>query len=265
MDQEKAIENIKQYGVCQGKGEKRQQILFKEMGLPEDQRVEYVIISGCIYPEVYPQVFAALKSFLVHFKVDYTFLSKEYCCAWRPLLQPAVRAKDEEKITKLKEISGHFVQQNIEQAKRLGAKALVFICEGCEPFYSSLRETAGLELLYYPQMLARFLKEGKLNTAIDFYPGCRRFRRRLTSTPFDFASAKNTLDKISGLKVNYIDSKACCFIPEQMNEILSNIKTRTIVTTCSGCKQNLEKNLAGKGSYQFKMLPEFVWQALKEH
>jgi Fe-S oxidoreductase len=82
-----------------------------------------------------PWIFSALKNFLDHYGVSYTFLSKEYCCGWVPLMQPAVMAKDEERIKQLKGVVEEFLKENINQAKKVGAKAIVTICAPCEPNY----------------------------------------------------------------------------------------------------------------------------------
>ncbi|OPX40424.1 MAG: hypothetical protein B1H11_00015 [Desulfobacteraceae bacterium 4484_190.1] len=53
-------------------------------------------------------------------------LSKEYCCGWVPLGQPAVMAKSEEDIARAKEIAEEFILGNFRQAEALGAKSIRF-------------------------------------------------------------------------------------------------------------------------------------------
>jgi len=263
MKEEKLIDNIKTYGVHHNNGEKRRKILFEDIGLPVDQKAEYVLVSGCLIHEDMPQVFSALKEFLEHFNVDYTFLSKEFCCGWLPLLQPAVMAKDEEKVSEMKKIAGGFIQKNIKQAEELGAKAIVTICSACEPNYMNFKDTNSLEILHYPQLLDRYFKEGKLDLEADYYLGCYRFRRMITPIALDIDSIEEVLGKIDKLKLNYIDNKLCCFVPKHMEDILNNIKTNIVITTCTGCSANLQRKLEEKGNCKVKMLPEIVWQAVK--
>jgi Fe-S oxidoreductase len=262
IEQEK-IENIKRHGVYHDDGENRRRILFEEIGVPADQKADYVLLSGCHQPEGMPQVFKALKGFLDHFGVKYTFLSKEFCCGWLPLLQPAVITKDKEKLGELRVIAQEFIRDNIRQAEELGAIAVVTVCSACEPNYSELKDTTKLEILHYPEFLARFFEGGKLDLEADYYLGCYRFRRMITSKALDVESMDALLSKVEKLKLNRIDSKWCCFVPKHMEEILDSIKNDLIITTCSGCMANLERMTKGRENFRVKLLPEIVWEAVK--
>lgn len=264
MAEKKAIANIQKFGVCNDNGEERQKILVEDIGFPLDQRAEYVLLSGCFGPKRMPQAFAALKGFLERFRIDYTFLSMEFCCGWVPLLVPAIMAKEYEKVSKLKEIAGGFIQQNIRQAEVLGAKTIVTICTACEPNYRNYKNTTGLEILSYPQLLARFFKGGKLILGADYYQGCYRFRHAITSVAFDFESINHILGKIEGLNLNYIESKLCCIIPKQMEGILRSTKTNTIITTCNGCFHSLKEKMGENSDHKVKMLQEIVWEAVRD-
>jgi Fe-S oxidoreductase len=117
------------YGVYHARGEERNKNLFEDIGCPADKKAEYVLLSGCMPPLDTPSIFSALKNFLDHYGVSYTFLSKEYCCGWLPLVQPAVMAKkDEDSIKQLKGVAEEFLKENINHAKKLRAKAIVTIC-----------------------------------------------------------------------------------------------------------------------------------------
>ncbi|NQU02628.1 MAG: (Fe-S)-binding protein [Syntrophaceae bacterium] len=263
MKEQEAIENIRAYGVYHDSGEKRKRVLFEEIGVPADQKADYVLLSGCHQPEGMPQVFSALRGFLDHFGVKYTFLSKEFCCGWLPLLQPAVMAKDEEQVRIKRKTAQEFAQQNIKQAEKLGAKAVVTVCAACEPNYGELQDTTNLEILHYPQLLARFFDGGTLDMEADYYLGCYRFRRMITPKTLDVDSMEAILGKIDELKLNRIDSKWCCFAPKHMKEILSSIETDIVITTCSGCMLNLEKATKERENFQVKLLPEIAWEAVK--
>lgn len=80
----KLVENIENYGICKGTGEERRKLLVDDIGLRIGEKAEYVIITGCFPPEGMPHVFGAFKGLLDHFQIDYTLLSKEYCCGWMP-------------------------------------------------------------------------------------------------------------------------------------------------------------------------------------
>lgn len=261
MIDNKMVENIKTYGAYKDSGEGRLKILVDDLGFRMDEKAEYVIIGGCRQPEDMPHVFKALKSSLDRLQVDYTMLSKEYCCGWVPLGQPAVMAKDEEDIVRAKELAEDFILENFRQAEALGAKSIALFCAACEPNYSNYRNATKLELISCEELLDRHLKSAKLDSEIDYYPGCFRFRRRLTTEPLNIEPAVQVLKKIDGLKINYPNSSLCCYIPPHLEKLTSSLVTHNVITICTGCYGQLRKTLGS--DYQVKMLPEVVWEALK--
>jgi Fe-S oxidoreductase len=263
MIDEKSIENIRKYGVAVGTGERKRQILVDEVGFPIGKKAENVIIAGCFQPEGMPHVFQAFKNLLDYFKIDYTLLDKEYCCGWMPLGQPAVIAKNEEDIASFKEISKEFLVENFRQAKELGAKSIVLFCGACEPNYTNYKDLTELEVIPYHELIDRYFKEGKLERKIDYYPGCYRFRRRITDKPVDVGPAVRVLKKIKGLEINYIDDKLCCNIPPHVEQIASAVNSNSVVNICTGCYYSLRAKLGGRPELEVKMLPELVWEAVK--
>jgi len=263
MIDEKTVENIRTYGVYQDSGEGRSKVLFQDLGVRADQEAEYVILAGCVQPEGMPHAFSALKNFLERYQVNYTFLSKEFCCGWMPLGQPAVIAKNEEDIAKSKEIAEGFIQENFRQAKALGAKSVVLFCAACEPNYSNYKSTADFEVISYTELLDRYFEGGKLQLDADYYAGCYSFRRKITSTSLDIKPTLRILDRIEGLNINHLDNTQCCYIPPHLEKLIQGIKTNTIITICTGCYYNLQRTLKDKGDYQLKMLPEVVWESIQ--
>ncbi|MEE4351536.1 MAG: (Fe-S)-binding protein [Desulfatiglans sp.] len=264
MINEKAIENIREYGVYHDTGRARNKILFEDVGLNADQKAEYVIIAGCAQPEGMPQTFLALKNIFERLQVSYTFLSKEYCCGWMPLGQPAVMAKNEEDIAESKVLAGEFVEENFRQAKSLGAKSIALFCAACEPTYSNYKDRTDLEIISYTELLDRYFLEGKLELDADYYAGCYRFRRKMTSSPLDLEPTLKILDKIEGLHVNHLDNSKCCFIPPHLENLNESIKTDTVITICTGCFYNLRKTLKDKGDYEVTMLPDLLWRSIQD-
>jgi len=264
MIDEKIVNNIKRYGVCQDSGEARYKVLAKDIRFKMDQKAEYVVIAGCYQPQSTPHVLRALKDIFEHLKVDYTFLSKEYCCGWMPFGQPAVMAKDEEEIAKFKELGKSFVVENFRQAEALGAKSIVLFCAACEPSYSNFKDATRLELISYVELLDRSFQGGRLKLEVDYYPGCYRFRRRITTEPIDVEPAIRVLQKIEGLEVYQLDSKLCCYIPPHLEQLTTGLKTNNLVTICTGCYSNLKRNLQDKDDYRVRMLPEIVLEALQD-
>jgi len=262
MINEKSVENIRIYGVHHDTGARRSKILFEELGMAKDQKAEYVILSGCHPPEALPRAFGALKGLFDHFRISYTFLSKEYCCGWMPLGQPAVMAKDEAAIAEAKELAQGFILENFKQAEALGAKSIVLFCAACEPTYCNFKKGAHLEVISCSELLERFFPGGKLHRELDYYAGCYRFRRRITPEPIDVGAARRILSKIEGLKVHEADNSLCCFIPPHLGSLVSSFKTKEIVTVCTGCYNLLYRTLKDHGTYQLKMLPEVVWESI---
>ena len=263
MINEDAVANIRKYGVYQDTGDARNKVLFKDIGLNADKKADYVFITGCVQPVGMPHVFSALKNLLDRFGVSYTFLSKEFCCGWMPLGQKAVMAKNEEDIARSKELAKEFIQKNFRQAKELGAKSIVLFCSACEPTYSNYKETDDLEVISYTELLDRFLDKGKLKLDADYYAGCYRFRRKITSTSLNLEPTLKIFDRIEGLNVNYLDNNQCCYIPPHLENLVKDIKNKTVITLCTGCYYNLQRTLKEKGGYEVKMLPEVVWESIE--
>jgi len=260
MIDQKLVESIRAYGSFRDTGEGRRNVLAGDIGFRMDEKAEYVLIGGCLQPEDMPHVFQALKSILDRLQINYTTLSKEYCCGWVPLGQPAVMAKNEEDIASAKELAEEFILENFRQAEALGARSIALFCAACEPNYSNYKQATNLEIISYTELIDRYFKGGKLNAELDYYAGCYRFRRRITTEPLDVEPAARVLNKIDGLKVNHLDSSLCCFIPPHLEQLTASLTTNTVVTICTGCYNSLRKALGD--DYRVKMLPEVVLAAL---
>jgi Fe-S oxidoreductase len=261
MIDDKMVRHIREYGVYHNSGAARAEFLFEELGLAKDQKAEYILLSGCRPPENVPQAFGALKKLLELWRVSYSFLSKETCCGWMPLGQPAVMAKNDGDIARAQELAKTFIMENCRQAEALGAKSVVLFCAACEPTYSNFREATRLEVISFSELINHFFRGGKLSLEADYYAGCYRFRRRITSRPVDIEPGLRILEKIQGLKLNLVDNNLCCYIPGQMEKLVQSLRTQTVITLCTGCTQSLRRNL--KGDHQIRMLPEIVWQSVE--
>jgi Fe-S oxidoreductase len=258
----KLVENIKAYGAYKDTGEGRLKVLKDNIGFMMDNRAEYVIIGGCLQPEGMPNVFRALKEVLDRLKVDYTMLSKEYCCGWVPLGQPAVMAKNEEDIAKARGLARDFILKNLIQAEALGAKSIALFCAACEPNYSNYQHETSVEIISYSELIDRHFESGRMNMKADYYAGCYRFRRKITTKPLDHDPAERVLKKIKGLEVNHLNSSLCCYIPPQLEQLTNSLTTGDVITICTGCYSQLTKVLKEKGNYTVKILPEVVSESL---
>jgi Fe-S oxidoreductase len=265
MIDQKQVENIREFGVSsEDSARARLDILADQIGFRMDKAAEYVIVGGCFQPGAMPSVFEDLKLLLEMLKIDYTFLSKEYCCGWMPVGQPAVMMKNEEDIQEFRIISRELIVENFKQAEALGARSIALFCAACEPNYSNCKNETGLEFISYADLLERHFEKGKLEMEIDYYPGCYRFRRKITHQTLDTGSALHLMDRIAGLKVNQVDSKLCCYIPPHLGQISGSLRTDTLVTVCTGCYHNLKAMLADKEQQKVWILPELVLKAIQE-
>ena len=259
---EQIVEHIRRYGVYRDSGEARLKALAGDIGVRLDQRARYVVIGGCLIPELIPGAVGAFKQVLELLRIDYTFLSKEYCCGWIPLGQPAVMAKNEEGIARSKELSRGLIRENLRQAEDLGAEAVVLFCAACEPNYSNCEDLTELEILPYAQLLDRHFGGATLEREVDYYAGCYRFRRRIAERPLDVEAGLRVLRRIRGLKLNELDNRLCCYVPSHLERLTGSLKTEQLVTACTGCYGNLGRTLQS-GSRRVSMLPELVLEALQ--
>ena len=261
MVDEKLVENIRTNGTYQKSAQSKYKVLIEELDFKVDQNAEYVFITGCGYPGLVPNIFKSFKAFFDHYSIDYTLLSKEYCCGY-PISRSAIISKDEVTISEAKSYSSEFIVRNFRQAESLGAKSIVLFCAGCEPNYANLINETRLEVISYTDLINRYFTSGKLNANVDYYAGCYRFRNKLTSAPLNIQAAQSVLGKMNGLRVNQLDSNLCCFKEHQLEQLLGSIKTKTLVTICSGCYYTLKSKMREEDGCRLKMLPEIVVEAI---
>lgn len=263
MINEKIIRNVEEHGTFRSNWQDKEKVL-QDIGFKTGEKADYAIIMGCMQPEAMPGVLLSLKKLLDRLDISHTLLDKEYCCGWMPFGQPAVMAKNEEDIARSKELSRRFILGNFKQAEALGAKAIVLFCAACEPSYTNLAGQTSLPVISYSALLEKYFTKGNLDMAVDYYPGCYRFRRRITSQAVDIEPARRILGKIEGIKVSETDSNLCCYVPPQMDKLTQSFATRDIVTICTGCYHNLRRSLQKNEAYRVWMLPEILLKALPD-
>lgn len=261
MINEKLIDHVKEHGTYRADWQGKEKALA-DIGFPAGEKADYAIIMGCAQPEAMPKAIGSFKALMDRLKISYTVLGKEFCCGWLPFGQPAVMAKNEEDIARSKALSRDFILGNFKQAEALGAKAIVLFCAACEPSYANLAGETTLPVISYSALLEHYFPAGKLDMTIDYYPGCYRFRRKITEHVLDIEPARRLLDKVQGLQVHEPDSNLCCYIPPHMEKLNQSFASRDIVTICTGCYHNLRRTMKDKKDYRIWMLPEILLQAL---
>ena len=262
MLDEKLIADIRESGIAQGTaGVDQRAKLLKDLGLWSGDKAEYALIASCFLPSLVPEGLKAFGLLLEHYKVDYTLLRKEHCCG-NILLRQAAKDKTGDELRKADVIAREFLENNLIQARQVGAKKILAFCVGCDLVYSRFKDSVPEEILWYPTLLARLFKGGRLEMEADYYAGCHYYYRRLNSTLPDLDSAIEVLSRIEGLRLNHLDSRLCCTRPQQLESLLGSIKTKTVITPCGGCAMGLEPALKARGDGRVVMLPEVVWAAI---
>ena len=262
MLDEKLIADMRESGIVQGTAEVDQRAkLLKDMGFRTVDRAEYALIASCFLPSLVPESMKAFRLLLEYYKVDYTLLRKEHCCG-NILMRQAAKDKTGDELKQADVLAREFLENNLVQARQVGAKKVIAFCVGCDLVHARFRDAVPEEILWYPTLLARLFKGGRLEMEADYYAGCHYHYRRLNGSLPDLDSAIEVLNRIEGLRLNQLDSRLCCTRPQQLESVLAGMKTKIVITPCGGCAMGLEPALKARGNGRVVMLPEVVWAAI---
>ena len=262
MLDERLIADIRESGIAQGAvgiGDRAR--LLRNTGFRSGDRAEYALIASCFLPSLVPESMKAFRLLLEHYQVDYTLLPKEYCCG-NLLLRQAVKDKTGDEPGQADALAREFLEKNLIQAREVGARKLLAFCVGCDLVHARFRDSVPEEMLWYPTLLARLFKGGKLELEADYYAGCHYYYRRINGSLPDLDSAKEVLNHVEGLRLNLLDSSLCCTRPQQLESLLGNARSRIVITPCGGCAMGLEQALRARSDRRVVMLPEVVWAAV---
>ena len=222
------IQQIETQGPSVEVGAMRLRLLKEMMGARVDQRAEYVVVSGCNAPFRFYHV----KSFvdlLERLGVDYSFLSKEFCCG-NSYLPKNERSPE---LEALEPYAVNHEAHNMAAAESLGARALVTFCANCNARYRRHLVNPSLPILYWADLILDKLGGLALETTIDFYEGFHRDQNAILPGAMDPAIGKSLLRRIDGLAYNEIDSDMCC--KQKPQDIFAAVRTGLLVTPTSCC------------------------------
>jgi Fe-S oxidoreductase len=256
----KMVESIRNTGKAMGDLPDRKDILL-DHGLPFDQVAENVIVTGCLVLSSLAHVIKALHKVLDGKGISHTFLSKEFCCG-NLLYRPAIQARDSDGIEECRGLSREFVERNLDQAKRLGAKRIVIFCSPCYPIYKHAFPEE--EIIFYPAILAEAMGTVPFHEEMDYYAGCYRLHRKFSPVPMDLQSTENVLSRLEGVRVNRIDAPRCCYTEDGLAHMLGNVKTGLMVHICTGCYGQAIKNMPKENQTEVLMLPELIDRLLQQ-
>ena len=260
INPEEACKKIERLGSYIDHYEQRERLLRQGIGANVDKKADFAVMSGC------NPLFSltAVKSFvdlLHHFNVNYTFISKEVCCG-RPIAEGMFYQKAD---TKQKKQYDDFIRKslenNVRQAKELGAKTVINICPGCNMTWNIYAKGQGLDIIYHTEFLTRIIDKAKLDLDIDFYEGCHKLHKlEPESLRHAEGSGHELLSRIKGLKYRVISDGLCC--RSSADKILSRVKSGTLVTP-SQCCYSILKAAAPKGKPEVKFLAEVLREAVE--
>jgi hypothetical protein len=231
------------------------QAIMESLELPTNRKAENVVIMGCQNLKMMPGILKKFAGILDRGGMDYTFLSKEYCCG-NYLYRPAIKARDEAAMAECRSFSKEFLTLNIDQARQLGARRLILFCSPCYPIYKHAFPEE--DIIFYPQAIAEATGHLVWEKEIDYYAGCYKLHRSFAKVPMDLKSTNTVFEKISGLSVNRISAPECCFKPEGLAHMIGHITTDCMVHICTGCYFQALRNAPKDRQVRILMLPEFI-------
>jgi len=229
--------------------------IMDSLSLPYDRPARNVVIMGCQNLRLMPSVIRKFARILERGGMDFTFLSKEYCCG-NYLYRPAIKAKDEEAMTQCRSYSKEFAGLNIARMKELGGQRLILFCSPCYPIYKYAFPWE--DIVFYPQALAELTGDLQWPHEIDYYAGCYKLHQNFAKVPMDLKSTNAVFQKIEGLSLNRISAPACCYKPDGLAHMISSVKTDCMVHICTGCYFQAVFNMPKDKQVKILMLPEFI-------
>lgn len=230
--------------------------------IPRRETAENLIVMGCAcYGTAMP--LRGYFQLLDRLDIDYTFLTKEYCCGF-PIVQTALLAGEGR--GKPDGAAREFVGLNIEQARKVGAKRMAYFCTWC--LYTAKRFYSEIDIpqLFYPDILIPRLDKESLRlkpTRVGYFGG--RPHRYPVIVPennveVDWSVYRRLLERIEGLEVVDIPRYCCTSADWAIWERLAKEGLNTLVTTCIVCYGRLWRR-APKG-IKVKFLSDILLQAL---
>ncbi|MBI4322641.1 MAG: (Fe-S)-binding protein [Chloroflexi bacterium] len=249
------IDLIERTGCSISQQEMRQRLLRYAMSARVDKPAEYVVITGCRSTTGFVHL-AHFVKLLKHYEVDHTFLSEETCCGNSFLERPDQKSLGDE-MQALEEYARDFEGANIERVKRLGAKKIVTACAGCYTRYSHFQVNGDIDVLYYTQLLKKYVDGIHLSATIDFYEGCHKHHRTPTFK-IDTKTSRSLLEGVEALDFSDIPNYCC---RDLADKIYAKATTDTIVTPTSCCWTYLT-NQRRSDSPQVISLTQLMCQAL---
>jgi len=249
------VKRIEATDCSVGPQEIRQRILKTVMYANLDRPAEYVIITGCKGIMSFVALYHLIK-LLNYYSVDYTFLSEETCCG-SSFLDEIDPHDNGEEATIFQDYARSFENRNLERMKQLGARKLVTACPGCNTRYNQFLAHGDVEVLYYTQLLAKYVVDIHLDAKVNYYEGCHK-THRIPGFKIDTATSRALVHGVEALDVTDIPNYCCRDVADK---IFEKANTDTIVTPTSCCWSSLIRQ-AKPDSPRVVPLTQFMCQNL---
>jgi len=258
-DLAKNIEKIENEGVPFSRAFLRRALLHA-LGIKRKSALsENVIIFGCIYVfGMTKQVLSSLK-LLDHLGIDYTFLrDKELCCGL-PIVE-WIKGKE------ATEAAGEFLKWNVSEAKKLGAKRVIYLCQWCVYLAKHHLREEPVPQIYFLDFVTEHLLKEKLSlppARVGYYEGCHI--RRLDFSPgieLDWKLYRRLLERIDGIEIVDMPHWRCCVTDaERIVEEALEKKIDYLVCSCAACWTWVERVSVRKG-LPTKMLQDLILETM---
>lgn len=240
--------------------ELRRKMLQDLLSAPLDApNPEYVVITGCHGPFSLLHL-TYLTNLLRHLGVNFTFLAKELCCG-NSYLKHVKKDEPPQMVEMLEQYSVGSMRQNISKAKELGTNKIITSCAGCTTRYNHfLGDDGSIELIYYPQLLLKYVDSPELNGAINWYEACHK-DHCTSKYKIDTDCTRQLIGKIWGLEIREIPNY-CCLTEVGLKKLFEKADTGVIVTPTSCCFSNMRAKSNKMKGPRIKALTEVLGEAL---
>ncbi|MBE9471353.1 MAG: (Fe-S)-binding protein [Chloroflexi bacterium] len=245
---------------------------------PRRRKAEVLYFIGCVssfYPRVYsiPQAFVQIME---QADVEFTTLGgDEWCCGY-PL-----------HIAGMGDRMRELAQHNVQKARAVGAKKIVFTCPSCyyawSHLYPEVVDISGIQLLHASEFMAELLSGEKLalgpvEEVVTYHDPCdlgrksgvydapREVLARIPGLEFRemSASRENALCCGGGGDVEVADRTVTAGVAAQRMAQVQATGAKYVLSACQQCKRTLQE-----GARQNKIrvramdLTELVWKSMQ--
>jgi hypothetical protein len=235
--------------------------LFNSLGLESKQNPEYLIMTGCVVPFHSASCIVEYCKLCDRLAISYAFLKDTEYCSGLPMLYAA----NKDQISEAEKLAKEQLDMNLTQARALGVKGVVYLCNRGYTIAQKLFQAADMELFFYPDIVLDKLESIELQmkeTLVGYYQGCWRWSRELNpNMNIDFERYRRSVEQIKGVTVIDLPSNDCSNNEARLAAIEKAEQNHVdfILTPCIDCRQWAIRQ---SKKIPVKFLPEIFLDAL---